>query len=157
MADPVLNTDLASQLSNANIYLQQIASFIQHGTLGASSAHILEWMKGRPKVAWFWNSLSKRSKVWVGAILAFLGSMGVTAVFSHDSTAPGVYTIVLSGLTLPSLGQHLWSFVQSWMTQQGYYVSVLKPKPVTGVEITGTGSGSVAAAPVAVVVEGGKR
>ncbi len=162
MADPTLvtNPDLAAQVANANIYLQQIASFIQHGTLGGAIAHGLEWAKGSPKFSWFWNALSKRSKAYVSAGLAFLGSMGVTAVFSHDPNAAGVYTIVLSGLTLPSLGQHAWSFVQSWLTQQGYYVSVLKPKAVTGVEPTGTGSGvapTATAAPVAVVLEGVKR
>jgi hypothetical protein len=138
MTDPTLvtNPDLANQVANLTATMTQISAFLSHVSVGGATAHVLEWAKGKPGVSRWWDVLSGRGKVVVGGILAAAGSLGVSAAFSHDASRDGVYTIVLSGLTVPSIGSHLWSFAQSWIMQQGWYASVIKPKSITGVPPT---------------------
>src|SRR6185295_4920864 len=153
MADPnaviVANPDLTAAVV-------QISSFLSHLTVSGATAHVIEFIKNRPLGAKFWALLDKRTKTVVGAIAAGIASLGITATFQHDPHAPaGVYTVILTGLTGPSILQHLWSFVQSWLLQQGWYLKYLKPTPITGVEPsprTGTGSGHVEPPPPPVVV-----
>jgi hypothetical protein len=129
----VSNPDLQAQVANLNAVLTQLSSFASHITVGGASAHILEWAKGKPGVARWWDLLSGRSKTIVGGLLAFFGSIGISAAFSHDPQQAGVYSIVLTGVTLPSIGSHLWGFIQSWVLQQGWYSALIKPTAVTGV------------------------
>ena len=129
----VTPADLSSQLHALNGYLEQIASFLSHLTLGGASAHAIEWFKAKPSIARVWALLSGRGKVIVTAIFAAIGSLGITIAFTQDAAHPGVYALTISGLTWTSIGQHLWSFVQSWIAQQGWFQVVIKPKAVTGV------------------------
>ena len=154
MADPnalpVSNPDLTAAVV-------QISSFLSHLSVSGASAHLIEWIKGHPTAGKMWALLSKRGRVVVGAFVAGAGSLGVTATFQHDPHAQaGVYTILLTGLTGPSILQHAWSFVQSWLLQQGWYMSIIQPKPVTGAApSTGTGGQpTVQPTPVPVVVAG---
>lgn len=153
MTDPsaviVANPDLTAAVV-------QISSFLSHLTVSGASAHVLEYLKTVPIVGKIWALLDKRGKTVIGAIVAAIGSLGVTATFQHDPHAQaGVYALVFTGLTGPSMLQHAWSFVQSWLLLQGWYLKYIKPTPVTGVEpkpIGVTGSGE-AAAPVIVAVD----
>ena len=135
MADPqvVTNPDLAAQMVALNAVLTQISSFLSHVSVGGATAHAIEWLKAKPGTAKWWALLSNRGKVIVGAVLAGLGSLGITATFAHDPHQAGVYSFVFSGVTVASVGQHLWSFIQSWIMQQGWYQGIIKPKPITGV------------------------
>jgi hypothetical protein len=149
MTDPgtlVTNPDLTAAVV-------QISSFLSHLSVGGASAHILEWVKGHPVAGKMWALLSKRGKVLIGALMAGAGSLGVTATFAHDPHAQaGVYTVLLTGLTGPSILQHAWSFVQSWLLQQGWYQTVIQPKPVTGAAPAAPIPGVVAVPPVPVPV-----
>jgi hypothetical protein len=129
MQDSAATLDLASQVAA----LTQISAFLSHVSVGGATAHAIEWAKSKPGLAKAWALLDARGKVIVGAILAAAGSLGITATFSHDPHQTGVYTFVVSGLTVSSIGTHLWSFVQSWVMQQGWYASIIKPKSITGV------------------------
>jgi hypothetical protein len=145
MVDPnavqVVNPDLTAAVV-------QISSFLSHLSVGGASAHLLEWIKGHPTAGKMWLLLSKRGKVIVGALIAGAGSLGVTATFQHDPHAQaGAYTVLLTGLTGPSVLQHAWSFVQSWLLQQGWYASVIQPKAVTGVTPAAPIPGAPAPAP----------
>jgi hypothetical protein len=132
-ATQVTNPDLQAQLLATTAVLTQISSFLSHVSVGGATAHAIEWLKAKPGTAKWWALLSNRGKVIVGAVLAGLGSLGITATFQHDPQHVGVYSFVFSGVTVASVGQHLWSFVQSWVIQQGWYAGLIKPKPVTGV------------------------
>lgn len=116
-----------------------IAAFLSHLTVGGVTAHLLQWAKTQPGLSRFWGILSDRAKVICGAVLAGLGSIGITAALHHDPQAAGVWTITLSGLTGPSLWQHGVSFVQSWVLQQGWYSAIISPaapaKPVPVVAV----------------------
>lgn len=128
----VTNADVVAQLHTLNKFLEQIASFIAHVTVGGASAHAIEWVKGKRNIAKVWALLSGRGKVITTAVVAGLGSLGITATFQHGADA-GVYILTFSGLTWSSVGQHLWSFVQSWIAQQGWFQIVIQPKSVVGV------------------------
>jgi hypothetical protein len=135
MPDPTIvsNPDLAAQVAQLNSVLAQVSAFLSHVSVSGATAHALEWAKGKPTIAKWWDLLSGRGKVIVGGLLAAAGSLGISTVFSHDPKNAGVYTVVISGLTLPSVGSHLWSFAQSWVLQQGWYSGLIKPRTVTGV------------------------
>lgn len=150
-ATVVSNPDLSAQLHTLNAYMEQLASFVSHGVLGGASAHAIEWLKGKPGLSKAWALLSPRGKVAATAIVAALGSLGISFTFQHGD-ADGVYLLTFSGLTWTSIGQHLWSFVQSYVAQQGYFATVIKPKEVTGVPPKPN-----APEPVPVVVEGAKQ
>jgi hypothetical protein len=152
MPDPqvVTNPDLLAQVGSLNAALTQISAFLSHVTIGGATSHALEWAKGKPTVAKWWALLGGRGKTIVGAILAALGSLGISAVFASDPNQRGVYILTLSGLTAASIGSHLWSFAQSWILQQGWYASIVKPKVVTGIQ-TPAGVAPKPQAPIPVV------
>jgi hypothetical protein len=131
MADPVAAVQVANPDLTAAVV--QISSFLSHVTVSGVSAQALEYVKNTPLGAQIWVLLSKRTRTAIGALMAMVGSLGITATFQHDPHAQaGVYTVLLTGLTGPSLLQHAWSFVQSWLFQQGWYQKYLKPTSVTG-------------------------
>ncbi len=148
----VTNPDLNSQIAGLTASLTQISAFLSHVSVGGATSQALEWAKGKPGINRWWSLLSGRGKAIVGGVLAGLGSLGISAVFSHDPQHEGVYILAISGLTAQSIGAHLWSFAQSWVFQQGWYMSLIKPRPVSGVEQK---VGSQPAAPVVVEPAGG--
>jgi hypothetical protein len=149
-ADPVA---LAQQMQQLNTLLGQLVQTGSHLMTGGMSAHVLEWLKGKPGVAPIWNALSSRAKVIWGALVAALPAAGIVFTFKH---APdGDFILNIHDLNWVTFGIFAWSFLQNWFAQQGYYQTVLKPRPVSGPPApTGTGAG--VAPPVQVVVEGVK-
>ncbi len=154
MTDPVVvtNPDLLAQIGSLNAALTQISAFLSHITIGGATSHALEWAKGKPTIAKWWALLGGRGKTIIGAVLAALGSLGISAVFASDPDHRGVYVLTLSGLTAASIGSHLWSFAQSWILQQGWYTSIVKPRTVTGIQ-TAPGTEPKPQAPIPVAVE----
>jgi hypothetical protein len=154
MADPVVvtNPDLLAQIGSLNAALTQISAFLSHMTIGGATSHALEWAKGKPSIARWWELLGGRGKTVVGGILAAMGSLGISAVFASDPNQRGVYILTLSGLTAASVGSHLWSFAQSWILQQGWYSAIVKPRTVTGIQ-TAPGVEPKPQAPIPVAVE----
>jgi hypothetical protein len=148
MADPqlVTNPDLASQIATLQVAATQISEFLSRGAAGAMTAHVLEVLKN---AGWF-TSLTQRSstraKMLWGAAGSLLASLGITATFQHGAT-PGVYTILLTGLTGASLASHAWGFAQSWVFSQGWYSAVVKPRAVTGVPPSAPAANPVVVSP----------
>jgi hypothetical protein len=146
----VTNPDLAQQVAALTAISTQISAFLSHVTVGGASAHAIQYLKGRPTIGKWWSLLSDRGKVIAGAIMAALGSLGISFTFSH--TSDGVYSFVFSGVTAAGIGQHLWSFGQSWVMQQGWYQTVIKARPVMGVEKPEPIVGGAKPEPVAPVI-----
>ncbi len=147
----VANPDLATQLAALQAGVTQLASMASHYTLGMTTAHGLEIFKSTSVGGKIWAVLTPRWKTASAAILAFFASLGITAVFHvvADPNHPGVYTtsILWTGLYAPSIGQHLWSFIQEWVFQQKHYQQVIQPKQVVGATAT---QGAPPVVPVAV-------
>lgn len=122
---PVSNPDLTAAVS-------QISAFLSHLTVGGTSAHLLQWAKARPGFAKVWSVMSDRSKSIVAALLALLGSLGITAAFHYDATA-GIWTATFAGVTAASVGAHVWSFTQSYVMQTAWYKTIIKATVVSGV------------------------
>jgi hypothetical protein len=127
----VSNPVLTDQIAQLQASIAQVVSIATHGFLGIGTAHFIDYLKGRPLFAKIWMLLSPRQKTIFGFIAALLGSLGVTATFSHPAGAPdGTFALVFTNLTTTSIYTHVSSLFQSWISQQGWYQAVLKPTPV---------------------------
>lgn len=149
MTDPTIvsNPDLAGQVAQLNATMAQLAQFSQHVGTGAMTAHVIEWLKTRPSIAWFWNGLSNRGKVIAGLLAAALPAAGISFTFQHPADATGTYVFTFAGVSAATAGRLVWSLAQNWVFQQGWYQSVIKPKPVAGVPVV---AGEVPPQPVVV-------
>lgn len=136
----VTNPNLAEQITQLNSLLGQLTQFTAHLSTGAMSAHVIQWLKTRPSLARVWSMLSDRGKVIAGMIAAALPAAGIVLTFQHPTA--DAYGFMATGVTGASLGKFVWSLSQNWVFQQGWYQSVIKAKPVTGVERNATETGS---------------
>ena len=130
----VANPDLLTQIMQLNGSIAQLVQFTSHVSTGAMTAHIIEWAKGKQGFARFWSLLSDKGKVVIGLIAAALPAAGITVAF--QPAANHTWTLTATGLSLAALGKLGWSLAQNWVFQQGWYQSVIKPKPVAGVQPT---------------------
>jgi hypothetical protein len=121
---PVSNPDLTAAVS-------QISAFLSHLTVGGTSAHLLQWAKARPGFAKVWGVMSDRSKSVIAAVLALLGSLGITSAFHYDP-AVGILTATWTGITAASVGAHVWSFTQSYVMQTAWYKTIIKATVISG-------------------------
>ena len=150
MPDPqiVTNPDLVAQVAQISAALTQLTALGSHVMTGGMTAHVLEWAKGRTAFAALWDKLNARWKAISAAAVAAVPAAGIVFTFSHPGD--GHFVFDLNNLTLTTGGIFLWSFVQNWFVQQGYYQLVLKPKEVSGPALSQKPS---TAQPVPVVVE----
>lgn len=130
-AQAVTNPELTAQIANLNILIGQLAQFTSHVSTGAMTAHVLQWVKTRQSIAPIWARLSDRAKVIAGMFAAAVPAAGITFTFSHP--AADAFGFMVTGLTWGSAATLLWSLLQNWVMQQGWYQSVIKAKPVVGV------------------------
>lgn len=96
-------------------------SAISQLTLSAVVVWLLEWLKG---AGWFplvSGASSERMKRLFGASVAALAAVGIT--YQYDPTA-GV--LVISGLTLSSVGHFAWVWLQNFVSQQLIYHGIVK-------------------------------
>lgn len=149
MTDPqlVTNPDLVAQVANLNALLSQLSQFTSHVSTGAMTAHAIQWLKGG-KLGALWKMLSDRGKVIAGLLAAALPAAGITFTFSHPSA--DTYGFIFAGVTWGAVATFVWSLLQNWVFQQGWYQSVIKAKEVTGVAPK-TDAPAPPSAPVAVV------
>jgi hypothetical protein len=145
VAQLVANPDLVAAVS-------QISSFLSHLTVGATSAHFLQWVKQRPSIAPFWKLMSDREKSIAAATLATLGSLGVTAGFHYDPTK-GILTATFAGVTAANIYQHVWSFIQEYVLQTGWYKGLIKATAVQGAPLVA--GQPIVPVPVIVAPKGG--
>ncbi len=130
-AQAVTNPELGAQIANLNVLIGQLVQFTSHVSTGAMTAHVIQWVKTRASIAPIWTRLSDRMKVIAGIIAAAVPAAGIVFTFSHP--AAGHYIFDFQNVTLATLGTLIWSLAQNLIWQQGYYQSVIKAKPVTGV------------------------
>ncbi len=149
MTDPT--ADLAAQMLALNHLLSQLVQFTSHVGTGAMTAHVIEWLKDRPVLSKFWALLSDRGKVIWCLVVAALPAAGITITFIHSPDHPGQYGAIIDNLTWMTAAKFVWSLSQNWVFQQGWYQSIIKPKPVTGVTPS---IGKPEPQPVPVSVEG---
>lgn len=150
MIETTQQPDLLETLKALSASVSQMSSMVSHVIVGGASAHVIEWAKSKPLLAKIWLLLSARQKVLVTALCALVSSLGLTITFHHNE--PGVYGLVVSGLTSAHVGQHVWSFAQSWLSQQGWFMMIIQPRPVTGAQRGPTIDGHKSPAPVPVPV-----
>lgn len=101
-------------------------SAISQLTLSAIIVWVIEHLKG---ASWFpvlTPESTEKFKRVVGAIVAGLAAVGVS--YQYDPTL-GVLTI--KGLTIASIGNFAWTWMQNFVMQQGVYHGVMK-KPNGG-------------------------
>ena len=75
-------------------------------------------------VSWFpvlTPESTERFKRTVGAIAAGLAALGIT--YHYD---PSLGVLTIGGLTIGSMGQFAWSWLQNFVTQQVLYHGVVK-------------------------------
>jgi len=135
MQDPIAPPS-ADQLQQLNVLLGQIVQFTSHISTGAMTAHAIQWFKGMGWFGTLWDSLSDRGKVIFGAIAAALPAAGITVTFHHP--AAGHYLLDVQNLTVATGVAFVWSLLQNWVFQQGWYQAVIKPKPVVGPVVPAT-------------------
>lgn len=86
---------------------------------------IIVWAIERLKGAsWFpvlTPESTERFKQVVGAIFAGLAAVGVT--YTYD---PNLGVLTISGLTISSIANFAWTWVQNFVVQQGVYHGVMK-------------------------------
>ncbi len=136
MTDPT--ADLSSQMEALNHLLAQLVQFTSHVGTGAMTAHVIEWLKDRPFISKVWILLSDRAKVIACLVVAALPAAGITVAFIHTPEHPNQYGFIIDNLTWMTAGKFVWSISQNWVFQQGWYQSIIKPKPVTGVPADGS-------------------
>jgi hypothetical protein len=99
-------------------------AFLSQFTLSA----ILVWLMQKLKEApWFpvWTAKTQLNvQRAYAAVVAALGAVAINVSF--DATA-GVLTV--TGLTVANVGGSVWSWVQSFVMQQGWYHGIFKPAP----------------------------
>ena len=125
----VTNPDLSAQIGNLNALLGQLAQFTSHVSTGAMTAQVIQWVKTRSAVAPIWTKLSDRTKVLAGMIAAAFPAAGIVFTFSHP--AAGHYIFDFQNVTVLTVATFLWSLLQNWVFQQGWYATVIKPKAVS--------------------------
>lgn len=76
---------------------------------------LIEYLKRKNWFPWLSDEHTKAWKTFVGAIAAFLTTIGLTWAFEPNETGNYVFTVVL-----PTLHQ-LWHFVQQWALQEFSY------------------------------------
>lgn len=149
----VTNPALTDQIGQLNKLLSQLLEGGSHLVTGGMAAHAIQWLKTKPFIARRWADYSDQRKAFMGALAAALPASGIVFTFQHPGN--GHWLLDVDHLTLVTAGLFAWSFLQNWLWQQGWYMSVIKPKPITGVAPTapgGMGSGEPAA-PVVVTVD----
>lgn len=154
MPDPTIvsNPDLSAQITELTKVISGLAQTGTHATVSGIAAHVIEWLKGKPGFARLWTALSKRQKTIAAALTAALTSSGISYTWHVDPTDPHAYIFRVAGISMAAMGVFLWSFSQSFVFQQAWYIGLLKPKEVVGPapSVTSTGSGGVAPDPVPV-------
>lgn len=152
MPDPqiVQNPQLTEQITQLNKLLQQLSEGGSHLVTGGMAAHALEWLKKKDGINKIWVQLSDRTKTLFSALVAALSGAGIVLTFQHPGN--GHYILDIDHLTLATFGLFLWSALQNWLWQQGWYMSVIKPKPVVGPVPAPVGQPQPHVEPVPVVV-----
>src|SRR5262245_20842869 len=91
--------------------------------LGIIIAYLLQGLK---QSAWFPflnEHNTKRYKVALGGVAAFLATIGIHYAFDYNATGNGVVTIVLP--TGAEFGHAIVDFAKQWAFQQGAYDSMV--------------------------------
>lgn len=134
MVDPasvsVSNPDLLVQILQLNSILKQLSEGMTHLVTGGMAAHAIEWLKGRGWFSRHWNQLEGEGKAFWSAVIAAASGAGIVLTFAHPGN--GHYIIDLDHLTPETGSLFVWSFLQNWLWQQGWYMKVIRPQPVTG-------------------------
>lgn len=145
---PVSNPDLQAQITAVATALTQLVGLTSHVMVGLTTAHGLEAVKNTGVGGKLWAALpTKRVKNIVTAVLALLGSLGITVAMTGYDSHTGNMVIAIGGLTSQSIWTHLGGFIESWVSQRTAYVTTVRPTAVTAVEPT---IGAPAPAPVPV-------
>ena len=146
-AAPLLDpAQLAALTQEIDKLYKLLATAVTAGGAGFVGSKALEVLKRSTKIKLIEQTSTTRAKQIAGVLMAFAASLGVS--FSVAYSAGGDLMIGIHGLTAASLAGHVSKFLATWLAQQVWYETVIKPPaPLIVAPIPGTATASISPSP----------
>lgn len=104
--------------------------FTNQAIIAVIASWMLEKVKSSPRVGLISHDSSLYFQRYAAAVVAFATSLGIHFQFDHTAG-----TLVITGLSLASLGHFVWGAVQQFIMQEVAYQKLVKPSPPANVVV----------------------
>lgn len=104
--------------------------FTNQAIIAVIASWLLEKLKASPRIGLISHQSSMYVQRYAAAIVAFATSLGIHFQFDHQAG-----TLLITGLSLASLGHFVWGAVQQFIMQEVAYQKLVKPAPPAPVTV----------------------